>query len=162
MEQALKVISRMKDEGIVRDYAIGGAVALLFYAEAVLTYDLDVFCSLPESSSSLVSLAPIYEWLKAKGYPEDKEHIVIEGLPVQFIPAYNSLVEEAVKCAEERTFKDVPTRVVRIEHLIAIMIQTGRQKDKERLERLRDEIDIDESKLRPILKRHGLSHQYII
>jgi hypothetical protein len=130
LEQALKVINRMKDEGIVRDYAVGGAVALLFYAEAVLTYDLDVFCRLPGTHSSLVSLAPIFEWLKSRGYREDKEHMVIEGLPVQFIPAYNSLVEEAVECAEERTFKGVPIRVVQMPHLIAIMIQTGRNKDK--------------------------------
>jgi hypothetical protein len=156
MEQALKIINRMKEEGIVRDYAIGGAMALLFYAEAVLTYDLDVFCLLKETRSSLVSLAPIYEWLKAGGYREDKEHMVIEEIPVQFIPVYNSLVEEAVSQAEARTFKNVPARVVQMEHLVAIMIQTGRSKDKERLERLREEMEIDESKLLPILERHGL------
>lgn len=156
MERALKVINRMKDEGVVRNYAIGGAMALLFYAEPALTYDLDVFCTLKETRSPLVSLAPIYEWLKAKGYREDKEHMVIEEIPVQVIPAYNALVEEAVEQAEERTFKGESTRVVQIEHLIALMVQTGRSKDRERLERLREEIDIDEAKLLPILRRHGL------
>jgi len=116
MEGALRVINRMRDEVILRDYAIGGAMALLFYAEAFATYDLDVFCILPDTGSSLVSLAPIYEWLKAKGYREDKEHIVIEEIPVQFIPAYNPLAQEAVSSAEERTFRGVPVRVARIGH----------------------------------------------
>lgn len=161
MEETLKVINRMKAEGIVRDYAIGGAMALLFYGEAALTYDLDVFCILNETRSSLVSLAPVYEWLKARGYREDKDHIVIEDIPVQFIPAYNSLVEEAVSQADERAFKGVPARVVQIEHLVALMVQTGRAKDRERLERLREEIDLDDAKLLPILARHKLSNRWL-
>jgi hypothetical protein len=51
---------------------------------------------LKESDSSLVSLSPIYNWFKEKGYQFEKEHIVIEGVPVQFIPVYNDLVEEAL------------------------------------------------------------------
>jgi hypothetical protein len=156
VEDTLKVINQMREEGIFREYAIGGAMALLFYAEAFVTYDLDIFCILPDTGSSLVSLAPIYEWLKARGYLEDKEHILIEEIPVQFIPAYNSLVQEAVTSAEERAFRGVPVQVVQIEYLVALMLQTGRTRDRERLERLREEIDIDESKLFPILERHGL------
>jgi len=71
--------------------------------------------------------------LKDKGYHEDKEHIVIEGLPVQFIPAYNDLVVEAVTHAQETRFKKTATRVVRPEYLVAILLQTDRPKDRARL-----------------------------
>jgi hypothetical protein len=38
----------MKDARVVVDYAIGGATAVLFYAEPTRTYDVDVFVTLPE------------------------------------------------------------------------------------------------------------------
>jgi len=47
----------MRDGGIVLDYAIGGATAVLFYAEPTRTYDLDVFAILP--TSPMESLAPL-------------------------------------------------------------------------------------------------------
>ncbi len=35
-------------EGIVTQYAVGGATAVLFYAEPTRTYDLDVFVTLEQ------------------------------------------------------------------------------------------------------------------
>ncbi len=59
MERTLEVLNRLEREGAFRRYAIGGGVAVLFYAEPVLTYDLDVFLLLnPEGSSGLVDRAP--------------------------------------------------------------------------------------------------------
>jgi uncharacterized protein (UPF0297 family) len=46
-------------------------------------------------------LLPIYDYLKKKGYKPFKKHIVIAGIPVQFIPAYNDLVKEAIKNARD-------------------------------------------------------------
>ena len=39
--------------------------------------------------------APIYEFARGRGYAEQAEALIIEGFPVQFIPAYNELVREA-------------------------------------------------------------------
>ncbi len=50
----------IKAEGIVDDYAIAGAMALLFWTEPVPTYDLDVLAFLPDPGTPLVSLDPIY------------------------------------------------------------------------------------------------------
>ena len=38
------------------------------------------------------TLSTLYKCLRKKGYKEQEEHIVIEGIPVQFIPAYNELL----------------------------------------------------------------------
>ena len=69
-------------------------MAATFYAEPTLTFDLDVFVLLQPSKSGLVSLSPIYEALRARGYGEERDCVLIEGVPVQFLPAYNALVEE--------------------------------------------------------------------
>jgi hypothetical protein len=41
-EQTLRAINEMKDAGVIEDYAIAGAMALVFWIEPVPTYDLDV------------------------------------------------------------------------------------------------------------------------
>ena len=47
--------------------------------------------------------------MRKKGYKEQEEHIVIEGIPVQFIPAYNALVEKAIDEAVKVEYKGVKT-----------------------------------------------------
>ena len=101
MEKALKALNDLETKGLIDRYVIGGGIAVLYYAEPVLTYDLDVFCLLPSAGSGLITLSPIYEYLRKKGYSVHGEHVVIEGIPVQFIPAYNKLVEEAIDDAVE-------------------------------------------------------------
>jgi hypothetical protein len=160
MEKTIKVLNELEKRRLIEKYAIGGAIAVLFYAEPVLTYDLDIYCFLPEQSGRLVTLSPIYEFLKQKGYREDKEHLSIEGIPVQFIPAYNDLVVEAVAKAVAVKFKQTPTRVTRVEHLLAIMLQTDRPKDRTRITHLLAEAKIDARRLNGILKRHGLSAKW--
>ena len=41
-EQTLRAINEMREEGVIEDYAIAGAMAVLFWAEPIPTYDLDV------------------------------------------------------------------------------------------------------------------------
>jgi hypothetical protein len=160
MEKTLKALNELERAGVISKYAIGGAIAVLFYAEPVLTYDMDVFCFLPERKGSLVTLSPIYSYLKDKGYREDKEHIMIEGLPVQFIPAYNDLVVEALAKARSTKFKGTKTRVVRLEHLAAILLQTDRPKDRARLPQLLEHGDLDRQAFAKIIKRHHLGAKW--
>ena len=133
MKRTLEVLNELEREGVFTRYAIGGAMAATFYTEPVLTFDLDVFVLLQSSATGLVSLAPIYDALRTRGYKEEQECILIEGVPVQFLPAYNALIEEALAQAREIDYEGVPARVVRAEHLIAICLQTGRAKYSQRL-----------------------------
>jgi hypothetical protein len=45
--EALRTLNFMKDEGVFEDYAISGAMALVFWTEPVPTYDLDVLVFSP-------------------------------------------------------------------------------------------------------------------
>ena len=156
MEKTLAVLNELETVGLIRRYAIGGAVALLFYTEPVVTYDLDAFCLLPTETGPLITLSPIYEYLQQQGWPAQQEHILIAGIPVQLIPAYNDLVVEAVTMAPEQSFKQTRTRVLLYEHLLAIMLQTGRPKDRLRLLQSLEERQPDGPVLQEILGRHGL------
>ena len=160
MENTLNVLNGLENEGLIKRYVIGGGIAVLFYAEPILTYDLDVFCLLPTDSGGVITLSHIYEYLQKKGYRVQEEHIDIEGIPVQFIPAYNELVEEALEEAIEVKYKRVKTRIIRVEHLLAIMLQTYRPKDRERILVLLDEAQVNTVYLENILKRHRLQEKW--
>ena len=51
LADVFRVLNRMRDERIVAQYAVGGATAVLFYAEPTRTYDLDVFVTLEEADA---------------------------------------------------------------------------------------------------------------
>lgn len=162
MKQAIQVINNLEKEGIVEGYAMGGATALLFYAEPALTFDIDIFVFLSDDKDTkrIVDLSPLYRSLEAKGFIAEKEHVIIGGIPVQFIPVYNSLVEEAVNQTSTKEYEGVKVKVLKIEHLLAIMIDTNRPKDRERIGKLLNEVTFDQEFLATVLKRHALSKKW--
>jgi len=160
VKRTLEVLNELEREGVFTRYVIGGAMAATFYTEPVLTFDLDVFVLLQSSATGLVSLAPIYDALRTRGYKEEQECILIEGVPVQFLPAYNALIEEALAQAREIDYEGVPTRVVRAEHLVAICLQTGRTKDRARIAMLCEQAQLDREFLAQILNRHQLEEKW--
>jgi hypothetical protein len=157
MKRTLQVLNELERDGVVERYAIGGAMGATFYVEPLLTFDLDVFVILPKGAGNLLSLAPLYEALRSRGYTEEGECVLIEGVPVQFLPAYNALLEEALREARETLYEEVSARVVRAEHLIAICL---RDKDRERMRILREQAELDMSYLAPVLQRHGLEGKW--
>ncbi len=156
MEATLKILNELEREGVISRYAIGGAVGAIFYMEPFLTYDLDVFVLLPQTTGGLVTLSPIYEALKRRGCEEEGECLLVEGMPVQFLPAYNPLLEEAL----ETCYAETMTRVLRPEHLAAIMVQTGRNKDRQRFSTFMQEAELDADYLRDMLERHQLTEGF--
>ena len=160
MKKAIAVLEQLTDEGLLEAYAIGGGIGATFYMEPVLTYDLDVFVLLAPSEGLLLTLTPLYVFLAQMGYAPDREHIVVEGLPVQFIPAYSPLTEEAVRRAQAMPFAEFQVEVIRPEYLAAIMMDTGRPKDRARLSLFVDEVELDEKTLQDILRRHGLESRW--
>ncbi|HEX5045052.1 MAG TPA: hypothetical protein VFV75_19315 [Candidatus Polarisedimenticolaceae bacterium] len=107
----LRVLNTMKEEGVVDEYAVAGAMALVFWTEPVATFDLDVLVLLPGEETAIVSVAPIYEW------------VLIEGTPVQFLPAHGELADESIELAATLEYEGVPVRVVRPEHLAALYLE---------------------------------------
>lgn len=150
----------MIKDGVIEQYAIGGAVAAIFYVEPINTNDLDVFFHVKQTSHQFEILKPLYRYLIRLGYRPKGETVEIEGWPVQFLPVFNPLIEEAVAQAKEVTFKRTRTRVMTAEHLVAIMLKTGRLKDYARIQQFFHHRVADRRKLVSILGRHDLTKQW--
>ena len=161
MKATLEVINRMEAEGIVGKYAIGGAVGATFYLEPSATLDLHIFVSLknPEGSP-LLTLTPIYDYLTSRGYRPEREYLIIEGWPVQFLSAGDALDEEALLQAMETELEGIRTWVISAEHLVAIALRTARAKDFARILQFAEEGVLDSGKLDSILQRHGLMEKW--
>jgi hypothetical protein len=155
----LRAVNAMKETGVIADYAIAGAMALLFWIEPVPTFDLDVLVILPESAGSLVSLDAIYRWAADRGYVAEHEHVIIDGVPVQFLPSYDSLADEAIGTAVVRQYEGIDIRVVRPEYLIALFLLPSARtvKRRERAAALRDSEIIDHALLNDVMTRFKLT-----
>ena len=99
MEQTLRILNELADQKLVESYAIGGALAAFFYSEGVVTEVLDAFVLIAPPPGVLLTLTPVYDYLKSRGAMEQREHLILAGTLVQVIPAYDKLTEEAVRQA---------------------------------------------------------------
>ena len=160
MKETLKVLNRMVRAGVIEDYAIGGAVAAIYYLEPFETSDLDIFIRVRAPASELMILAPVYDYLLRQGYQAKGEFVYIEGFPVQFLPVFNPLTDEAVSMARAIKFARVSTRIMRAEHLVAIMLDTGRTKDYLRINMFLEAGAVNRRTLKAVLKRHGLTEKW--
>ncbi len=160
MEKTFNIIREMCQENLFSRYAVAGGMAALFYIEPVTTFDLDIFILIHQKTGSIISLSPIYQWLEKRGFKPEGEQVVIEGIPVQFIPAYNKLIEEAVSDSVEKPYGSIKIKVLRPEDLIAVMAQTGRPKDRERLMLFLEEAEYSKERLNDILIRHQLKEKF--
>ena len=160
MKETLKVINRMVKDAVIEAYAIGGAVAAIYYLEPFDTADLDVFVQVNTAESDLMILAPIYQYLIERGYEAKGEFVYIEGLPVRSLPVFNPLTEEAVEKAQTIKFSRVTTRVMRPEHLVAIMLDTGRPRDYLRISMFLAHGAVNMRRLQAVLRRHNLTKKW--
>ncbi len=161
MKATIESINRMQADGVIGKYAIGGAVGATFYLEPAATLDVDIFVILPMTPGGLLlSLSPIYDYLKARGGTVEDEHILIGGWPVQFLPASDELELEALAEAVPTTIEDVGTWVMTAEHLAAIALRTGRPKDHNRILQFIEQGAVDRKKLQIIIGRHNLTGKW--
>ncbi|MBV9492856.1 MAG: hypothetical protein JOZ54_01320 [Acidobacteria bacterium] len=156
-EEAVAALNDLKARQVVAEYALGGAMALLFWSEPAATFDLDVFVIL-DQPGLLVSLEPIYSWARENGYFEHAEHILIAGIPVQLIPAPNELARSAILEAADLRYGTEPVRVIRPEYLIAMYLEESARTRKrmERVATLLDEGTLDRALLDGILMKYDL------
>lgn len=164
MGDTIRVLNRLRAEGVIGQYAIAGAVAAYRHVEATLTEGLDLLVSLKTVGGlGLAAIAPIVGRLRELGYAEFRnEGVVIEGWPVQFLPVASALDAEGVDQAED---VEVATnqegvseraRALRAEHVVATSLSVGRPKDFIRIHQYLEENAVDRDVLRAVLKRHGL------
>ncbi len=156
MEEVAELLNRMVKEGVILDYAVFGAVAQMRYTEAVATFDADVLVAVPKPDAIDV-LGPLYEFCKALGYLPEGEAIRVGAWPVQLIPAFDSLTEEAIREAETADLEGTHIRVVCADYLAVIALSVGRGKDFARILALREVGAVEDDQISALAERHGLA-----
>jgi hypothetical protein len=159
MKEALIVLNEMVAEGVISEYAIGGAIGASFYIEATNTEDVDVFVFMTPTPGGLILLDDIYASAKSKGATVEDEHLRIGNWLVQILPAADGLVSEALNHAVAVQYFDVPTRVMTPEYLCAIAMQTGRFKDYLRVAMFIEQKEVNLEKLTDLLVKYQLTER---
>lgn len=156
MKDVAKLLNDMVADGVITNYAIFGAVAQMRYTEAVVTMDMDVLVALP-GEPGLDVLAPIYSYCDARGRRPEGEAIRVGNWPVQFIPAFNRLTEDAMDQAETDELEGVPVRVVDAAYLAVIALDAGRAKDLARVLALIEQGSVSKEEIGRLAAGYGLT-----
>jgi hypothetical protein len=155
LADVLRAANELVSAGLVEDYALGGALAAIYYVEPFTTYDADIIFVGKDKTLS-AGIPAIYAYLQSKGWRVEREHLLVNDFPVQFLAA-SGLTEEAVAHAMRMEYEGVPAKVFRPEYIIAIAASVGRHKDLARIEQMLEQTEIDRTFLDDILARYHLS-----
>ena len=128
MKSVVELLNEMLLDGVISKYAIFGAVAQMRYTEAVVTMDMDILVALPQDAG-LDILSGIYSFCHGRGWLPEGDAIRVGDWPVQFIPAFSTLTEDAMLNAEDAKFDDMSVKVVAPVYLAVIALSVGRAKD---------------------------------
>jgi hypothetical protein len=159
VKAVVELLNAMKAAGMVRDYALFGAMAQMRYTEPVATLDAAVLVLLAPDAG-LDALGPIYGFCKARGYLPRGEAVQVGDWPVQFIPTFGPLTEEAVREAETGKIEGISVRVVSAAHLAAIALSVGRAKDHTRILALLESKATTRAAVDALAARHGLQDRW--
>lgn len=160
IEEVVSELNRIKSAGLIADYAIGGAVAAQAYIETASTEDVDVFIILGPAAHPLAPLTPIWADLVAHGAKEHDEYLVIGGWPVQLLPPGTPLYDDAIARAHIQVVGGQELRIMGPEHLAAIALALGRNKDYVRVEEFIRRGKIDRAVFQDLIERFGLRQQW--
>jgi hypothetical protein len=159
MDEVARLLNQMVEAEVITDYAVFGAVAQMRYTEAVATLDADVLVKVYEPGG-IDALSPLYAFCKERGYHPEGEAIRVGDWPVQLIPAFSSLTEDAIQEAETADLEGTPVRVVRADYLAVIALSVGRAKDFARVLALRESDAITNEEVSALAERHGLARKW--
>lgn len=159
MKDVAHLLNEMVEADIIEDYAVFGAIAQMRYTDAVATMDVDILVSVPDPDR-LDILTPIYEYCRQKGMAIESEFVRVGTWPVQFVPTFNSLTQEALENSEKAAIDETPLKVITADYLAVLALQTGRAKDFARIVALHEVGEIDLEHVAEIAERHGLSSEW--
>ena len=149
-EKVIKRLNRLKETGVIKDYAIGGAHAVAYYLEPVKTLDLDIFVFAESDEDFHI----FRTYIKKAGFRMRGTHVIIDDMPVHFLPgSLHPFINEAVRKAKRIRVRRIPTKVLAAEYLVISLLMAFRLKDKMVIPDLLDLADME--RLRGIIERFG-------
>lgn len=157
IDQLISVCEKMRAEGVIGRYAIGGAFAATLLEEPIATADIDIFFVFDRENEGVVlDMSPIYDFARENGFEFDHEFINIYGWLVQFVESgTDPLWKDAIYSAKSIDVLGVEIPVIRPDFLVAMWLSAGRSKDFEKIARFIDAGLVSEEDL-GIADRYGL------
>lgn len=153
--EILQACAEMKQRGIIRDYALGGAFGAMRYTEPFASFDADIFY-IPSGSGFDAGIGDIFKHLESKGGQITGDGYVLVGsMPAQFLGA-SPMIAEGISKATEEDVAGVPVKVLPLEYLVADAVRLGGQKYRDRVRLMMQQGNPDESKLKDVLTRYNL------
>src|SRR5256885_4862143 len=128
LADVLRAANELVSAGLIENYALGGALAAIYYVEPFTTYDADIIFIASDKTLN-AGIPAIYSHLQSKGWRVAGEHLLVKDFPVQFLAA-SGLTEEAVREAKPIEYEGVPAKEFRPENVIAVAASVGRQDRK--------------------------------
>ncbi len=92
-----RAANELVSAGLIEDYALGGALAAIYYVEPFITYDADIIFVANDKTLS-AGIPAIYSHLQSKGWRVEREHLLVKDFPVRFLAA-SGLTEKP--CAKQ-------------------------------------------------------------
>lgn len=165
IREVIDRLNHMQKSGVIKEYAIGGAVGASFYMEPLETEDVDVFMPFP--GAFLITPQPMINYFQQYGatLPPSSEanagQVLYHGWLVQFLPSTKGLSEEAIQQAVLFEIdQNLTARVMTLEHLAALALETGRAKDKARLLQFLESGKLDMTRFSGIVAAHDLTSKW--
>ena len=151
----IRTLTSLQEKGLLGRYAIMGGVATAVYMTPISTEGIDIIVEVA-SDSEFVSV------FRNVGTVAERIvglHHVIDGTKVQLFPSntkpiYAEALDKAVVAQAE---PGVQTRVVRREHLIVMLLESFRLKDRFRILELWS--GANEKKVRDLIRKHDDTQQ---
>ena len=156
LSEVALVMQRMIIEDYIKNYAIGGAVAVAYYSEPLFTEDVDVFCYYSDALANNIS--PIRTRLEELGVVCRGMNYYIKGIKVQMqsMAEATPLEKKAFETAGLFDIDNVSVRIFQLEYAIAVKVQANRKKDWNHIFIAMDSADVNTDKLMSILREFGL------
>jgi len=145
-----KIFNQLKKKKVFQDYAIGGAVAVNYYAEPRNTIDLDLYFLVDDRGYH-----QLWQTLTDIGYKAQGQRIVVEGVPVDMFPvSVHPIFEEALRNAKQVRVTGVPIKVFTPEYLIATKLMSFRPRDRADIYDLFEFGKVNKDVLNDIMRRY--------
>src|ERR1700751_5124261 len=86
LADVLRAANELVSAGLIEDYALGGALAAIYYVEPFTTYDADIIFIASDKTLS-AGVPALYSHLQSKAWRVEREYLLINDFPVQFLAA---------------------------------------------------------------------------
>ncbi|HVF70800.1 MAG TPA: hypothetical protein VM940_04250 [Chthoniobacterales bacterium] len=79
--EVLRAANDLVAAGLIKEYALGGALAAIYYVEPFTTYDADIMFIAAEEGLP-AGIPAIYAHLQERGWRVEREHLLVDGFPL--------------------------------------------------------------------------------